>query len=307
MANPYDNLPLPSADEYPYNLQGDQSKARALADAAKMGSGSALEKLKSLGLDNSGGLKAASPDIDRSQLPLAQQQFEEANRDDERNFAENQRRFNQQTAMAKQRMQFEQEMTKKKMDLAEKQANEAKQKPSSGGGGGSPQGKTTTKTPQPKSGGGGGGGGRGGGSKSAQTPEAKAREQGRFENAKNKADRRNDAREERRDNEALAKEQGYSGARAMEDAKARDKFFEESRNKREGQGEGQKPLTGVSGPGAPKYDPKTGAPLDSMGNPTTGYDKDGKPINSDGTRPPKMTHAYGNKHAGMVRARGDLG
>lgn len=45
-----------SANEYPYNLQGDQTKVRQLAAQAEAGESAAINKLRSLGLDASGNL-----------------------------------------------------------------------------------------------------------------------------------------------------------------------------------------------------------------------------------------------------------
>ena len=56
MATAYDNLPMPDAGQYPYNLQGDQTAVRQLAQAAQAGDNGALQRLRTLGLNASGGV-----------------------------------------------------------------------------------------------------------------------------------------------------------------------------------------------------------------------------------------------------------
>jgi hypothetical protein len=50
-----------SANEYPYNLQGDQTKARQLASQAQSGDAGALDSLRQLGLDARGNLVTTGP------------------------------------------------------------------------------------------------------------------------------------------------------------------------------------------------------------------------------------------------------
>jgi hypothetical protein len=70
-----------SANDYPYNLQGDQTKARQLAAQAQSGDAGALQSLRQLGLDAGGNLATAgaatpvstpSPAVSTPSLPPTQ-------------------------------------------------------------------------------------------------------------------------------------------------------------------------------------------------------------------------------------------
>jgi hypothetical protein len=61
MATAYDNLPMPDASQYPYNLQGDQTAVRQLTQAAQAGDNGALQRLRTLGLNASGGVQYSPP------------------------------------------------------------------------------------------------------------------------------------------------------------------------------------------------------------------------------------------------------
>jgi len=61
MATAYDNLPMPDASQYPYNLQGDQTAVRQLTQAAQAGDSGALQSLRTLGLNASGGVQYSPP------------------------------------------------------------------------------------------------------------------------------------------------------------------------------------------------------------------------------------------------------
>lgn len=339
MATPYESLPIPDANEYPYNLQGDQTKARALADAAQSGNSSALEKLKTLGLDAGANLISSQanqppsgtgnaptttrPSITPSPRPTPNPQVTPptpSRPNATRPNAPAGDAAQQKQSLAQDRLQFEKQKYADQQEAARARQQAAEKR------GPTPSRtapKPNQKAPAPKQGKapkGKGGGGGGGGGKGSQSPEQKAREKGRMDRAMDRENRRTDRTQERRDSEEYAKRQGYSGARAMEDAQAKEKFFGESRERNRQQAEATKAENERKAKERAEANSNKSAP-DTLGkkpgasDPSTerytvpdgqGGTKTVDGYGNDIQKQPKMVAAYGVHKQKMVRARGDL-
>ena len=285
-----------TANDYPYNLQGDQTKVRQLATQAQGGDTSALDKLRSLGLDAGGNLTVApsqpsQPYVDpKTQL---QQDRLELNRD--------------QFDLAKQRYADQQAAAAARMKAQEQQASTRAAGPAPQGGGGNPAFNSNimdgVKQPaklQPKPAKGGGGGGGGGGKKN-MSPEAKARAKAREARAtarENEKERnRLDREQARRDNdpEYEARTQANNSDEFNKLKKEKQKQIDRRKQAEKDAAEAEKII---------KEREKEEKDRQSAEKETPTID----PTDLTEIVPqPRMTHAYGNPYARMVRARGDLG
>lgn len=142
-------------------------------------------------------------------------------------------------ALQEQKFQFEQQKYQQRLQEAAARQQTAQQTMPKGPAARPPAPSKPTQAPKaPARGGGKGGGGGGGKSTYAKSPEQKAREEGRYERAKDRENRRTEKTKDRRDNEARAKAKGYNNVRAMEDAEATNERFDQYRQNRQKTGGG---------------------------------------------------------------------
>jgi hypothetical protein len=236
--SPFDRLPLPNANEYPYNPQGDQTKARVLAAAASSGDPVALERLKSIGLDAGGNIAPASAraplqGTDPNQV-TDRERFEEDNRRYNDQKATADKRYSDQQAEAQQRKDEQSAMTARRRGDQEDAQYEAQQAAALNAAARDKQARDAAKRQsQPR-------GGRGGRGVGGQEPARFDKAGNPLNAAARAANKVRDRRIESRDREESARRAGKTlDAEGMRNAK--DIFFDRRKpgqpiNKGEGNG-----------------------------------------------------------------------
>lgn len=301
MANVLQSLPLPTASEYPYNLQGDQTKARALAAAAQAGDAGALESLRSLGLDQSGNMLsvqqpgASNPWINPGGAQQVQHEesvrrFDATHSLNEQKLASSRSQFQTQADLAQARLQQQADQFKAKQELDKQRLKQA------GGGGGA-------KPPAPKSPSAAPSGGGGGGGKKEPTASEIARQLDRNNRANDSAAKKATARER----DAQARARGFKDDRDRSDRLSKDAFFDKNRDKRKKAEQDRVDDWNKEVEERKKREAERDA--ERKKDPTK--DPARNPMHPEseagfGPQSPKMVHAYGNRHAGMTKARGDM-
>jgi hypothetical protein len=297
------DLPLPNANEYPYNLQGDQTKARALAAAASAGDSSALEKLRSVGLDQSGNVAdgGAQKIYDAEQAGALQRQNAVA----------------QDMAQRDQQMQQEAQMRQAAQQLqAQHDANAMKAAAAAGAGGGGGQQKKEKEKPkpqeppkQPR----GGGRGRGG---SRLMPPPKVSDKAKQANFDSNYDARKDKTSAFYDPNMDISGGWDERKKKFEQGSAK---YQEARQAAEEEAAGRRDQQEVDAQKAAKErkESESGTKAGEQYDPAEirrreeeakrRRDKARAEGRLDSSSSPKMVHAYGNRHSKvMVRARGDM-
>ena len=197
---------MPNSNEYPYNLQGDQTKARNLASQAASGNRDALSRLANIGLDPAGNLMSApaapaGQSLQEREMTLREKAFEQSKLDNEQNRLDAQERYNQQVAQSAQAQSGMTARSNRSAGMQDEAQKRAAQQPA-------PAPKKQAAAPR----GGGGGGGR-------RKPSA----------AEVAAEKRRDDRvKDRRNQHASARQSGYRDA----DHRAWEKGKEDFTNKK---------------------------------------------------------------------------